>query len=114
MAGTVLLTGAKGSLALPAVKYLLSAYPIYTLILTVRDDSNQDRNTAKLRAIISQHANAAVSIRKLDLSSLKETHSFSNHLRTEIGHGNLPRLVAIACNAMSWQLSGEPTYTKDG
>jgi NAD(P)-dependent dehydrogenase (short-subunit alcohol dehydrogenase family) len=114
MTGTVLLTGANGSLALPAVKYLLGAYPSYTLILTVRDDSDQDRNTAELRGVISQHAHAAAFVRKLDLSSLQETHSFSNQLRSEIDHGTLPRLVAIMCNAMSWQLSGEPAYTKDG
>jgi NAD(P)-dependent dehydrogenase (short-subunit alcohol dehydrogenase family) len=114
MAGTVLLTGANGSLALPAVEYLLSTYPTHTLILTVRDDSDQDLNTAKLRRIMSRHANTAASIRKLDLASLEEVHNFSNQLRLEIDGRKLPRLVAIICNAMFWQLSGELAYTKDG
>jgi NAD(P)-dependent dehydrogenase (short-subunit alcohol dehydrogenase family) len=114
MVGTVLLTGANGSLALSAVEYLLSTYPLHTLVLTVRDESDQDRNTAKLRRIISRHADTAAFIRKLDLASLEEVHSFSDQLRSEIDGGTLPRLVAIVCNAMFWQLSGELAYTKDG
>jgi NAD(P)-dependent dehydrogenase (short-subunit alcohol dehydrogenase family) len=114
MTGTVILTGANGSLALPAVKYLLSAYPTFTLVLTVRDDSDQDRNTAELRRIMSEHASSAAFVRKLDLASLEEVKGFSDHLQSEIEDGKLPRLVAIVCNAMSWQLSGNIAHTKDG
>lgn len=53
MIGTVLLTSANGSLAVPAVKYLLSAYRNFTLVLTVRDKSEDDRHTAELRRVIA-------------------------------------------------------------
>lgn len=114
MAGTVLLTGANGSLAIPAVECLLSRYPSFTLVLTVRDDSEQDHNTITLRQLVSKHPNASVSIRKLDLRSLKEVHSFNEGLRTDVESGKIPRLAAIICNAMSWKLSGGPALTGDG
>ncbi|KAH5246005.1 hypothetical protein HBI71_182810 [Parastagonospora nodorum] len=114
MTGSVLLTGANGSLAIPMVKYLLDAYPDFTLILTVRDDSEADKNTAELQEVVAGHSDAVTSIRKLDLASLKEVETFCNDLRSEIGNGKLPRLSAIICNAMSWRLSGGPSYTGDG
>ena len=114
MTGTVLLTGANGSLAIPAVEYLLSTYPSFTLVLTVRDDSEQDRNTTALRQTVAKHSNASVSIRKLDLGSLKEAQSFCEVLHAEIKDGKLPRLAAIVCNAMIWKLSGGPAYSDDG
>ncbi|EAT79764.2 hypothetical protein SNOG_12964 [Parastagonospora nodorum SN15] len=96
------------------VKYLLDAYPDFTLILTVRDDSEADKNTAELQEVVAGHSDAVTSIRKLDLASLKEVETFCNDLRSEIGNGKLPRLSAIICNAMSWRLSGGPSYTGDG
>ncbi|KAF2821530.1 NAD(P)-binding protein [Ophiobolus disseminans] len=114
MAGTIVLTGANGSLALPAVEYLLSEYPSFTVVLTVRDDSEQDRNTTELRRIVAKHTNASVSIRKLDLASLKEAQYFSDVLRADITEGRMPRLAAIICNAMAWKLSGGPGLTDDG
>jgi NAD(P)-dependent dehydrogenase (short-subunit alcohol dehydrogenase family) len=114
MAGTVLFTGANGSLALPAVKQLLKSYPSLTLVLTVRDESEQDPNTATLHRLVSQFSDASVSIRKLDLVSLEAVTSFSNVLLSEINNGKIPRLVAIICNAFTWSLSGGPKYSKDG
>jgi NAD(P)-dependent dehydrogenase (short-subunit alcohol dehydrogenase family) len=114
MAGTVLVTGANGSLAIPVIKGLLESFPSLTLILTVRDDSDQDHNTAALRRLVSQFSNANASIRKFDLASLEEVTSFSDTLRSEIDGGKIPRLVSIICNAFSWGLSGGPKFTKDG
>jgi NAD(P)-dependent dehydrogenase (short-subunit alcohol dehydrogenase family) len=110
----VLFTGANGSLGIPAVKYLLDAYSEYTLILTVRDDSDQDENTLELRKIVSGYPNASTSIRKLNLASLKEVEHFANSLCSEIDGGKIPRLVAIICNAMSWKLMGGPSFSEDG
>ncbi|KAF1829180.1 short chain dehydrogenase/reductase SDR [Decorospora gaudefroyi] len=114
MAGSILITGSNGSLALPAVKYLLEAYPSFTLLLTVRDDSPQDINTTELRRLLAHHPHASASILKLDLSSLANVHKFSDALLSEIQAGSLPRLRAIICNAMSWSLSGPAKYSKEG
>ncbi|KAI4935188.1 uncharacterized protein J4E92_002476 [Alternaria infectoria] len=114
MAGTVLITGANGSLALPSVKYLLEAYSSFNLVLTVRDDSEKDANTLKLRQLVAQHPNGQVSIRKLDLSSLENVRVFSRALLVEIEGKQLPPIRSIICNAMTWNLSGGPKYSKDG
>jgi NAD(P)-dependent dehydrogenase (short-subunit alcohol dehydrogenase family) len=114
MAGTVLITGANGSLALPSVKYLLEAYPSFNLVLTVRDDSEKDTNTLELRRVVAQHPDGQVSIRKLDLSSLENVRDFSNALVLEIQAKKLPPIRAIICNAMTWNLSDGPKYSKDG
>jgi NAD(P)-dependent dehydrogenase (short-subunit alcohol dehydrogenase family) len=111
---TVLITGANGSLAQPAIKYLLEAYPSFRLVLTVRDESDADSNTVQLRHIVSQHANAEVSIRKLDLASLEEVRAFSEALLSEIDAKSLSPISTIICNAMTWSLSGGPKYSKDG
>jgi NAD(P)-dependent dehydrogenase (short-subunit alcohol dehydrogenase family) len=112
--GTVLLTGANGSLAIPMVKYLLSTYPTFTFVLIVRDDSDDDLNTAELRRVIAGYSDATASIRKLDLASLKQVQGFSDELRSEIQDKRLPHILAIICNAMSWRLSGGPAYSEDG
>jgi NAD(P)-dependent dehydrogenase (short-subunit alcohol dehydrogenase family) len=114
MTGVVLLTGANGSLAIPTTKYLLSTYPMFTLVLTVRDDSDEDTNTAELRRIVVRYPKVNVIIRKLDLASLEEVQSFSHVLRLEIESGRLPRIVAIICNAFTWKLSGGAAYSKEG
>jgi hypothetical protein len=78
--GTILLTGANDSLAIPVVNYLLSKYPTYTAVLTVHDTTDRDRNTAKLRKIIGALPSARVSIRRLDLASLSAVQNFATDL----------------------------------
>lgn len=112
--GSVLLTGANGSLALPAVDYLLSQYPSYTLVLTVRDDSVQDVNTAKLRDILAKHPKHACQMYKLDLSSLPAVAEFTKRLHNEISSGKLNPLAAIICNAMTWSLQSGMKFTTNG
>ncbi|KAG9189436.1 endo-1,4-beta-xylanase [Alternaria panax] len=112
--GTILITGANGSLALPAVKYLLQAYPSFNLVLTVRDGSEQDANTAGLRLVVDQHPDVQVSIRQLDLSSLENVRVFSKALLVEIEAKELPLIRTIICNAMTWNLTDGSQYSKDG
>jgi NAD(P)-dependent dehydrogenase (short-subunit alcohol dehydrogenase family) len=112
--GTVIITGANGSLAIPAVGYLLSNYPTYTAILTVRDDSQKDANTVKLRSVVAKHPNAHVSIRKLDLASLSDVQAFADVLHSEIAGKGLQPLAAIICNAFTWDMSSPIKYTRDG
>ncbi|OTA95585.1 hypothetical protein M434DRAFT_393638 [Hypoxylon sp. CO27-5] len=112
--GSVLITGANGTLALPAVDYLLKKYPEYTAVLTVRDASENDPNTQKLRETISRYPGAKASISKLDLASLSEVHEFATKLVEEITAKKTPPLKAILCNACYWNLVGDSELTEDG
>jgi NAD(P)-dependent dehydrogenase (short-subunit alcohol dehydrogenase family) len=115
MAGTIIITGANGSLAIPAVAYLLSNYPDNTAILTVRNASDADANTTALRAVISRHPQAKAVILELDLSVLSAVHDFTNSISKDIDNGTYPKLTSIVCNAFWWSLtSAAPVLTTDG
>ncbi|KAI0888123.1 NAD(P)-binding protein [Annulohypoxylon maeteangense] len=114
MAGSVLITGANGTLALPAVDYLLENYPEHTAILTVRDASEADPNTQRLREIISRYPEAKASIQQLDLSSISTVHDFASALSEEIASEKTPPLKTIVCNACYWNLVADPELTDDG
>ncbi|ORY19265.1 hypothetical protein BCR34DRAFT_209318 [Clohesyomyces aquaticus] len=112
--GTVLLTGANGSLAIPAVSYFLSKYPTCTAVLTVRDTTERDPNTTGLRQTIAAVPNALVSIRQPDLASLSAVHTFAAEMHQDVIEGRLPRIVAIICTACSWCINGGLHCSKDG
>ncbi|MCJ1247586.1 hypothetical protein MMC30_004801 [Trapelia coarctata] len=114
MAGTILMTGANSSLAIPAVQHLLTKYPDHTAVLTVRNTSDTDVNTNKLRDTISQHPNAKTSIRQLDLADLSAVHDFASTIASEIADGKLPPLASIVCNAYCWNMVGVAEITGDG
>lgn len=106
MAGTIIVTGSNGSLAVHAVRQLLAHYPEYTLVLTVRNASDEDPNTKALRSVLAQHAQQGhASIRPLDLTSLDSVHAFARNIATEVSEGGLPPLVSIVCNAYYWNMS---------
>lgn len=113
MAGTIIITGANGSLAVPSVKYLLSKYPDYTAVLTVRNTSNSDVNTARLRATIAQFPKSTTSIRKLDLSSLSEVKEFAATISAEVTNSTLKPIAAIICNAYTWSINDGLKFTTD-
>ncbi|GAQ38839.1 hypothetical protein AtubIFM55763_002404 [Aspergillus tubingensis] len=113
MPGTILLTGANSSLAIPAVHHFLTKYPDYTLVLTVRNPSTSDPNTKRLNDTITPFFNPSTSIRKLDLSNLSEVTTFAQALATEITNGTLPPLASIICNAYYWNLASEIETTAD-
>jgi NAD(P)-dependent dehydrogenase (short-subunit alcohol dehydrogenase family) len=113
--GTVIITGANGSLAIPAVTYLLSEYTPSNVILTVRNDAPEDTNTTNLQAAIAQvQTTATVTIHKLDLASLVEVHAFANEIRAQVDANHIPPLTAVIWNAMSWTLQGGLQFTADG
>ncbi|KAI4225435.1 MAG: hypothetical protein L6R36_003919 [Xanthoria steineri] len=114
MAGTILITAANSSLAIPAIKYLLTKYPDYTALLTVRDASDSDRNTKRLRSTIAKHPRPKKSIHELDLADFSAVHKFADDVIDKIRRGSLPPLVGIACNAFYWNLCREPELTRDG
>ena len=114
MAGTIIITAANGSLAIPAVQHLLTTYPDYNAVLTVRNPSDSDPNTKKLRAIIANHPGAKTSIYQLDLADLSAVHEFATNIVDEIQKGSLPPLASLVCNAYYWNLAGGLETTKDG
>lgn len=115
MAGTILITGANGSMAVHTVRYLLRSAPEYTLLLTVRDASDGDQNTKALRDVIADRSQQTqVSIRQLDHSHLDSVHKFAQDVSKEIADGRLPRLASIVCNAYYWNLSRPLEKTDDG
>lgn len=113
MAGTIIITGANGSLAIPAVQHLLTKYPTYTALLTVRNTSDTDLNTKRLRETVMQHPQANWSIRKLDLADLSAVHDFADTVAAEITDGKLPPLASIVCNAYYWNLVDDAEVTVD-
>ncbi|KAI1774388.1 NAD(P)-binding protein [Hypoxylon cercidicola] len=114
MAGTIVVTGANGSLAIPAVRHLLANYPDYTAVLTVRNTEDSDPNTKKLRETIAKFPKAQTSIRQLDLANLSAVHEFASAIAAEVSEKKLPPLASIVCNAYYWNLAGDPEFTADG
>lgn len=111
---SIIITGANGSLAVPSVSYLLKKYPDYTAILTVRDTSDSDPNTARLKETIAEFPKATTSIRKLDLSSLSAVQEFASTISSEIFSKTLPPIAAIVCNAYVWSISSGLKLSPDG
>jgi NAD(P)-dependent dehydrogenase (short-subunit alcohol dehydrogenase family) len=114
MTGTIILTGANGSLGLGFLQAFLVTYPNHTLVATVRNTSAEsDPNTASLLKLISKHPKSRVLVETLDLGSLANTRSFADRISTKISNRELPRISAIVCNAFTWSLNGQK-QTTDG
>ncbi|KAK3314357.1 hypothetical protein B0H66DRAFT_504330 [Apodospora peruviana] len=113
--GSILITGANGSIAIPLVKYLLTHSPDYTLVLTVRDASSKDVNTNQLREVIAQHPGGAkATVHSLNLFRLAAVHEFAQTITTQISQGVLPPLASIVCNAYYWNLVRPVEFTEEG
>ncbi|KAK0615334.1 putative short-chain dehydrogenase [Bombardia bombarda] len=114
MTGSVIITGANGSVALYSAEHLLQAYPDFTAVFTVRDTSDSDVNTKKLREIIARFPKAKASIHKLDLASLESTQAFADTFAAGVASGQYPPIAAIVANAYYWDLVKGPELTGDG
>ncbi|KAH9906074.1 putative short-chain dehydrogenase [Xylariomycetidae sp. FL2044] len=112
--GTVILTGANSSLAIPAAAHLLESYPDLTLVLAVRNSTESDVNTAKLREVLARFPDAKVSIFELDLADLANVRRFADQISSSVASGRLPPLKSIVCNAFYWNLVADPELTVDG
>lgn len=113
MAGLVIFTWANSSMGIPATDHLLQSYPEHTVVLTVRDASDSDVHTKKLRDTMANHPGARASVQGLDLASLSATHNYAITIAARIRSGDLPRLTAIVCNAYYWNLIGDPELTQE-
>lgn len=114
MAGTIIFTGANGSLGLYAVEHLLTKYPEHTALLTVRNATDADPNTGKLRDLIARFPNTKATIYQVDLSRLSDVHGFATVVAEQVESNKLPRIIGIVCNAFYWNLVGGPDMTVDG
>lgn len=114
MTGTVVITAANSSLAIPAVQHLLAKYPNYTAVLTVRNIADSDVNTKNLRATIAKYPNANASIYQLDLANLSAVNEFAANIAEKIQQGSLPPLASLICNAYHWNLIDGAEITEDG
>jgi NAD(P)-dependent dehydrogenase (short-subunit alcohol dehydrogenase family) len=115
MPGTVVITGANGSLALGFVEALLSGYPQHTLIATVRNASpEKDLNTAELMKIISKYPKSQVIVEVLDLGQLASVRNFAQRLAEQVLSKKIPRISAIVCNAATLSLEAGQKFTSDG
>lgn len=114
MAGTIILTGANGSVAMHTAEQLLKAHPDFTFIFTVRDAAETDPNTQNLRQVIARYPDSKVSIHQVDQSSLTVVHEFASKISAAIAAGEYPRLQSIICNASYWNLVGDSELTVDG
>lgn len=110
MAGTVIITGANGSLGLGFVQALLTSHPEYTLIATVRNPSpEQDPHTAQLRKLLSSHPKSQTHLETLDLGRLADVRAFTARIAHQVAANKLPSISAIVCNAFAWSLHGQQT-----
>ncbi|KAG6910619.1 hypothetical protein DXG01_009128 [Tephrocybe rancida] len=112
--GTVVLTGANGTIGLSFVASALKDYHTQHLVLTVRNDSHSDTNTAKLYAILSQFPDARYTIFTLDLASLSSVSTFVSSIAQQVSSGALKPISAIVCNAFAWSLTSGLKFTSDG
>lgn len=114
MSGTVVITGANGSLALGFVESFLSKYPQHTLVATVRNPSpEKDPNTAKLLSLVNKYPKANFHLEALDLGNLASVRSFAEMLSSRISSKELPCITAIVCNACTWSLESGQKFTAD-
>ncbi|KAJ5513395.1 hypothetical protein N7463_002947 [Penicillium fimorum] len=114
MVGTVIITGAAGSLALEAVRQLLSSHPLLTIVGTVRNatKSPQSPQLLQLEEIARQYPSSKLLIKSVDLSSILEVRAFSNEIASLVESNELPPISAIICNAFTWSLDGQQ-FSKD-
>jgi WW domain-containing oxidoreductase len=105
--GTIILTGANGSMGYWVAYNLLQSYPSYFAIFTVRDDSSKDENTKKLQKMASEVKSAQFSIEVVDLASRSDVRSFADSVTERISTGKLPRISTVICNAFNWSLIGQ-------
>ncbi|RYP60050.1 hypothetical protein DL770_010073 [Monosporascus sp. CRB-9-2] len=114
MPGIIEFTGANSSLGLTAVEHLLSEYPEYTALLTVRNAMDVDVCTRRLHDVISRFPDAKAITYQVDLGRLSAVYDFASTVTKGVETNQFPRLAGIACNAFYWNLVGRPDMTADG
>lgn len=114
MVGTVIITGATGSLALEAVQQLLSSHPSLTIVGTVRNAKKSPKSPQLLRLeeLAHRYSSSKLIIKSVDLNSTLEVRAFSDEIAGLVESNELPPISAIVCNAFTWSLDGQQ-FSKD-
>ncbi|KAF9466922.1 short-chain dehydrogenase/reductase-like protein sdr [Collybia nuda] len=112
--GTIVLTGANGTLGLAYVKAVLKDFQGHHAVLTVRNEDPSDVNTTKLKETIAAFPDAQYSIYTLDLASLDSVRSFASTITGKVASGELPAISTIMCNAFAWSITNGLQLTGDG
>lgn len=115
MEGTVIITGATGSMAIEAVQQLLSFHPHLTVVGTVRNANKCPKSPQLLRlqSIRQQYPERRLILENVDLNSLKDVRSFADRLSGQVTAGELPAISAIICNAFTWSLERGQQFSLD-
>ncbi|KAJ5105616.1 hypothetical protein NUU61_002963 [Penicillium alfredii] len=115
MTGTVIITGATGSLALEAVQQLLSSHPSLTIVGTVRNASQNPKSSylLQLEDLAPQYLGSKLVLKSADLNSLTEVRSFADDVASQVASGELPAISAIICNAFTWSLEDGLRFSRD-
>ncbi|KAJ5332783.1 Short-chain dehydrogenase/reductase SDR [Penicillium brevicompactum] len=108
MEGTIVITGATGSLALQAIQQIISMYPSISIIATARDPKASPKSPylLQLEETRSHHGASKFLIEYLDLSSIPEVRAFTSKIVGLVDSQELPPIKAIFCNAFTWSLDG--------
>ncbi|CAI7607598.1 unnamed protein product [Penicillium glandicola] len=114
MVGTVIITGATGSLALEAVQQLLSSHPQLTIVGTVRNATKSPKppHLLRLEEMAYQYPSSKLLIKSMDLNSTLEVRAFADEIAALVESNELPPISAIICNAFTWSLDGQQ-FSKD-
>lgn len=115
MEGTVIITGATGSMAIEAVQQLLSFHPHLTVVGTVRNANKCPKSPQLLRleSIRRQYPESRLILENVDLNSLKDVRSFADRMSGQVIAGDLPTISAIICNAFTWSLERGQQFSAD-
>ncbi|KAJ5774700.1 hypothetical protein N7457_009596 [Penicillium paradoxum] len=109
MDGTVIITGATGSLALAAIQQLLSSRPALTIIGTVRNATKSPKSPhlIRLEEAARQNPSSKLLIKSVDLNSIAEVRAFADEVAGLVSSKEIPPISAIICNAFTWSLNGQ-------
>jgi NAD(P)-dependent dehydrogenase (short-subunit alcohol dehydrogenase family) len=115
MTGTLIITGATGSVAIEAVQQLLAFHSSITIVGTVRNVTKIPKSPylLQLESIQQQHSENKLIIKSVDLNSLKEVRSFADDIASQVSAGQLPPISAIICNAFTWSLEKGQQFSSD-
>lgn len=115
MEGTVIITGASGSVATEAVQQLLISHPHLTVVGTVRNATKSPNNPQFLclESIMQDYPEKRLILENVDLNSLQDVRSFADRISGQVTTGELPAISAIICNAFTWSLERGQQFSSD-
>ncbi|KAJ5765106.1 hypothetical protein N7520_004665 [Penicillium odoratum] len=115
MEGTVIITGASGSVAIEAVQQFLLSHPRLMVVGTIRNKTKASNSPhfLRLQSIEQNCHEKRLVLESLDLESLQDVRSFADRIAARVTAGELPPISAIICNAFTWSLEGGQKFSSD-